>query len=55
VDLNNNGKIFTMDSALYAKELKDDGELQLNGVTAATAIIAIDRHGNESKPTPISE
>jgi len=55
VDLNHNGAVFTMDTTVYAKELKNGGEIDLTGVTANTAVIAIDRHGNESKPSLISE
>ena len=55
VDLNCNGKVFNLDHAIYAKELKEGGEVDLAEVTAKTAIIAIDRHGNESPPTLVQE
>ncbi|MBM4287120.1 MAG: site-specific DNA-methyltransferase [Deltaproteobacteria bacterium] len=55
VDLNYNGLLFNLDHAVYAKELKEGGEVSLAGVTGKTAVIAIDRHGNESPPTPVQE
>jgi hypothetical protein len=55
VDLNYNGKVFNMDRAVYAKEIPEGGAIELAGVTAKTAVIAIDRHGNESPPTLVSE
>lgn len=53
IDLNYNGKVFKMDKAVYAKEIKD-GEIQTEGISGKSAIIAIDKHGNESKPTYIA-
>jgi DNA modification methylase len=55
VDLNYNGEVFAMNSAIYATEMKENGNVGLAGVNGKTAVIAIDRHGNESKPTLISE
>lgn len=55
VDLNYNGQVFNLDQAVYAKELKEGGEVTLAGVTGKTAVIAIDRHGNESPPTLVTE
>jgi hypothetical protein len=55
VDLNYNGQVFNLDQAVYAKDLKEGGEVTLAGVTGKTAIIAIDRHGNESPPTLVTE
>ena len=55
VDLDYHGKVFNLDRAVYAKEMKEGGEVELTGVTARTAIIAIDRHGNESPPTLVQE
>ncbi len=55
VDLHYNGEVFNMDRAVYAKEIPGSGEIELTGVTGKTAVIAIDRHGNESPPTPVSE
>jgi len=55
VDIDYNGEVFDMEHAIYAKDIAEGGEIALAGVTPITAIIAIDKHGNESKPTLISE
>lgn len=55
VDIDYNGEVFDMEHAIYAKDIPDSGEIALAGVTGITAVIAIDKHGNESKPTLISE
>jgi hypothetical protein len=55
VDLDYDGSVFNMNSAIYAKQLNEKGGIDLAGVTNKAAVIAIDRHGNESKPTLISE
>jgi DNA modification methylase len=52
VDFNYDGKIFEMDMAIYAKEIKED-IIKIDGITNSTYIIAIDKHGNESKPIKI--
>lgn len=52
VDFNFDGKIFEMDSAIYAKEIKEN-IIKIDDVTDSTYIIAIDKHGNESKPVKI--
>jgi DNA modification methylase len=49
IDLNYNNKVFYMDMAIYAKDIKEDGVVKITGINDNTAIIAIDRHGNESK------
>jgi DNA modification methylase len=49
IDLNYNNKVFNMDMAVYAKDIKEDGVIKISGINDNTAIIAIDRHGNESK------
>lgn len=49
IDLNYNGKVFNMDMAVYAKDIKEDGHVKITGINDNSAIIAIDRHGNESK------
>jgi hypothetical protein len=54
IDLDYDGKVFKLDKAVYAKEIKEDGLITIEGITDKTAIIAIDKHGNESKPTYIT-
>ena len=49
IDLNYNDKVFNMDMAVYAKDIKEDGHVKITGINDNSAIIAIDRHGNESK------
>jgi len=55
VDLEYNGKVFNMDKAMYAKEVKEDGIVKLDGISNKSAIIAIDKHGNESESVYISK
>ncbi|MFC1895542.1 DNA methyltransferase [Thermodesulfobacteriota bacterium] len=50
IDLNYDGKVFNLHKAVYRKGIKEDVSISLEGVTEGTAVIAIDRHGNESKP-----
>lgn len=44
------GKPFDMDVAVYAKEIGEDGICKVSGLTESVGVIAIDKHGNESKP-----
>lgn len=54
VDLNySQGKPFDMDVAVYAKEIGEDDVCKVDGLTPSVGIIAIDKHGNESKPFQI--
>ncbi len=46
------GKPFDMEEAAYAKDIKD-GFVAIDGLTDSVAVIAIDKHGNESKPIEI--
>jgi hypothetical protein len=54
IDLDYDGKVFKLDKAVYAKEIKEDGFVTVEGLASRTAIIAIDKHGNESKPSYIT-
>ena len=49
VDVDYDGKIFDMDRTVFAKNIKDDGVIKMTGLTESIAVIAIDKHGNESK------
>lgn len=50
IDLNHEAdKPFDMDVAIYAKEIKEDGIVKIDNLTQQVGIIAIDKHGNESK------
>ena len=50
VDVDYDGKIFDMDRTVFAKDIGDDGEIRMTDLTESIAVIAIDKHGNESKP-----
>ena len=47
------GKPFDMDKTVFAKDIKEDGSASVPGLGKSVAIIAIDKHGNESKPVKI--
>ena len=49
VDVDYDG-IFDMDRTVFAKDISDDGEIRMTGLTESVAVIGIDKHGNESKP-----
>ena len=38
-----------MDRTVFAKDINADGEIRMTGLTESIAVIAIDKHGNESK------
>ena len=40
-----------MDRTVFAKDIGDDGVIKMTGLTDSVAIVAIDKHGNESKPS----
>jgi DNA modification methylase len=50
VDVDYNGEVFDMDMTVFAKDIGENGDVKLAGLTESVAVIAIDRHGNESKP-----
>jgi len=43
-------KPFDMDMTVFAKEIDEDGMVKIDGLTKSVGLIAIDKHGNESKP-----
>ena len=47
------GKPFDMDKTVFAKDIKEDGSIAVPGLGKSVAVIAIDKHGNESKPLKI--
>jgi hypothetical protein len=49
VDVDYDGEIFDMDRTVFAKDISADGEIRMIGLTESVAVIAIDKHGNESK------
>jgi hypothetical protein len=50
VDVDYDGNIFNMDRTVFAKDISDGGVIKMTGLTESIAVIAIDKHGNESKP-----
>jgi len=44
------GKPFDMDKTIFAADIPEDGKIVFEGLTKSVGIIAIDKHGNESKP-----
>lgn len=49
VDVDYNGEIFDMDRTIFVRDIAEDGEINVAGLTESVAVIAIDKHGNESK------
>jgi len=39
-----------LDRAVFAKDIGESSDVKLVGLTDGVAVIAIDKHGNESKP-----
>ncbi len=46
-------KPFDMDRTVFAKDIADDGSIKIAGLTKSAGLIAIDKHGNESKPVKL--
>ncbi len=55
VDVDYDGEIFDMDRTVFAKDISDDGKIRITGLTESVVVIAIDKHGNESKPFIIKD
>jgi DNA modification methylase len=55
VDVDYNGEIFDMDRTVFANDISENGEIKLASLTESVAVIAIDKHGNESKPYIIKD
>lgn len=53
IDNNYDGKLFDMDIAVYAKEIGEDAVVKVEGLTKKSHLIAIDKHGNESKAVKV--
>jgi len=48
------GKPFDMDKTVFLKEVQEDGSITLAGLGDSVGVIAIDKHGNESKPVKVN-
>ncbi|MBW1792976.1 MAG: hypothetical protein JRF30_00740 [Deltaproteobacteria bacterium] len=55
VDVDYDGEIFDMDRTVFARDVGENGEIVLTGLTDSVAVVAIDKHGNESKPLIIKD
>jgi DNA modification methylase len=53
IDRNYNGQIFNINSDIYKKEISEEGMVKIENLTENSYLIAIDKHGNESKITKI--
>jgi DNA modification methylase len=53
IDRNYNGQIFNMNLAIYRKEINDKVIVKVEDLDENSYLIAIDKHGNESKITKI--
>jgi adenine-specific DNA-methyltransferase len=49
VDVDYDEEIFDMDRTVFAKDISDDDKIRMTGLTESVAVIAIYKHGNESK------
>ncbi|MFH1544044.1 MAG: site-specific DNA-methyltransferase [Patescibacteria group bacterium] len=49
IDKDYDGNVFTMEEAVYAKDMKDDGIIKVTGLTDTMGVIVVDKHGNESE------
>ena len=49
VDVDYDGKIFDIDRTVFAKDIHEKGDIIMSGLTERIAVVAIDKHGNESK------
>ncbi len=55
VDVDYDGEIFDMDRTVFAKDIGESGDVKLVGLTESIAVVAIDKHGNESRPFIIKD
>lgn len=48
------GKPFDMDKTIFLKDVREDGTIAFAGLGDSIGVIAIDKHGNESKPVKVA-
>jgi DNA modification methylase len=48
IDKDYDGEVFTMEEAVYAKDIGEDGSFEVSGLTERVGVIVIDKHGNET-------
>jgi hypothetical protein len=49
IDKDYDGGVFTMEEAVYAKGIDEQGEIAVDDLSDTVGIIAVDKHGNESE------
>jgi DNA modification methylase len=49
IDKNYDGQVFNLDQAIYKNEISEEGIVKIQELTEKSYLIAIDKHGNESK------
>ena len=49
IDKNYDGQLFNLSQAIYKNEITNEGIVKIEGLTEKSHLIAIDKHGNESK------
>jgi DNA modification methylase len=49
IDKNYDGQVFNLGQAIYKNEISEEGIVKIEGLTENSHLIAIDKHGNESK------
>ena len=49
IDKNYDGQVFILIQAIYKNEISEEGIVKIEGLTENSYLIAIDKHGNESK------
>ena len=53
IDKNYDGQVFNLGQAIYKNEISEEGIVKIQELTEKSYLIAIDKHGNESKITEI--
>jgi len=49
IDKDYDGEVFTMEEAVYLKDIEEDGTVRVEDLTDKVGVIVIDKHGNETK------
>jgi hypothetical protein len=49
IDKDYDGEVFTMEEAVYLKDIEEDGTIKVKDLSDKVGVIVIDKHGNETK------
>ena len=49
IDRDYDGEVFKMEEAVYAKDIDEQGDFEIDDLTDKVAVVVIDKHGNESE------